>query len=74
MFYNKLRHLRAAPRRSGRNPRWRFHPIGRFSASLSTGKRMNVFFLHFTTCGRDEDPLALNDINNTTLELKYSLR
>ena len=49
-------------------------PIGRFSASLSTGKRMNVFFQHFTPCGRDEDPLALNDINNTTLELKYSFR
>ena len=49
-------------------------PIGRFSASLSTGKRMNVFFQHFTPCGRDEDPLALNDITNTTLELKYSLR
>ena len=49
-------------------------PIGRFSASLSTGKRMNVFFQHFTVCGRDEDPTALVDINNTTLELKYSLR
>jgi hypothetical protein len=49
-------------------------PIGRFGASLSTGKRMNVFFQHFTPCGRDEIPAALNDINNTTLELKYSLR
>jgi hypothetical protein len=49
-------------------------PFGRFSASLSTGKRMNVFFEHFTPCGQDEDPRALNDINNTTLELKYSLR
>ena len=49
-------------------------PIGRFSASLSTGKRVNVFFQHFTVCGRDEDPTALIDINNTTLELKYSFR
>ena len=48
--------------------------IGRFSASLAAGKRMNVFFQHFTICGRDEDPAALIDINNKTLELKYSLR
>ena len=49
-------------------------PIGRFSASLSTGKRMNVFFQHFSGCAVDEDPTAITDINNTTLELKYSLR
>jgi hypothetical protein len=49
-------------------------PIGRFTASLSTGKRLNVFFQHFTVCGRSPIPPAVIDINNTTLELKYSLR
>ena len=49
-------------------------PIGRFSASLSTGTRLNVFFQHFTVCGRSPIPPAVIDINNTTLELKYSLR
>ena len=49
-------------------------PFGRFTASLSTGKRMNVFFGHFTVCGRLQDPTTFIDINNTTLELKYSLR
>ena len=49
-------------------------PFGRLSASLSTGKRMNVFFGHFTVCARGEDPTLITDIDNTTLELKYSLR
>ena len=49
-------------------------PFGRFTASLSTGKRMNVFFGHFTGCLNFEDPTEITDINNTTLELKYSLR
>ena len=49
-------------------------PIGRFSTSLSTGTRLNVFFQHFTVCGRSPIPPAVIDINNTTLELKYSLR
>jgi hypothetical protein len=49
-------------------------PIGRFTASLSTGQRMNVFFQHFTECGDREDSTLLIDTNNTTLELKYSLR
>ena len=49
-------------------------PIGRFSASWSAGTRLNVFFQHFTVCGRSPIPPAVIDINNTTLELKYSLR
>ena len=49
-------------------------PFGRFTASLSTGKRMNVFFAHFTECGEFQDKTTFMDINNTTLELKYSLR
>ena len=51
-----------------------YTPIGRFSASLSTGTRLNVFFQHFTVCGRSPIPPAVIDITNTTLELKYSLR
>ncbi len=49
-------------------------PFGRVSASLSRGKRMNVFFNHFTVCGRDENPAAITDVGNTTFELKYSFR
>lgn len=49
-------------------------PFGRVSASLSRGKRMNVFFNHFTVCGRDEAPTAIADVGNTTFELKYSFR
>lgn len=36
--------------------------------------RMDVFFQHFTFCGRGNDPQAITDIGNTTLELKYSFR
>ena len=42
--------------------------------SWSTGTRLNVFFQHFTVCGRSPIPPAVIDIKNTTLELKYSLR
>lgn len=35
---------------------------------------MNVFFRHFTICGRNEDPTALNDINDTALELEQPAR
>ena len=35
---------------------------------------MNVFFAHFTQCGEFQDKTTFMDINNTTLELKYSLR
>ena len=49
-------------------------PIGRFSASLSTGTRLNVFFQHFAVCGKEPGPPDVIDIKNSTLELKYSLR
>ena len=38
-------------------------PFGRFTASLSTDKRMNVFFAHFTVCGRFQDKTTFIDTN-----------
>jgi hypothetical protein len=48
--------------------------IGRVEASVSRGRRFNLFFRYDTYCGLDEpDPELLTDVDNTTLQFRYAV-
>ena len=47
---------------------------GRFDATLTLGKRLNVFYHHLTACdgSAPADPSAILDLSNTTLTLRFT--
>lgn len=47
-------------------------PLGRISASLTRGERINMFFYHLTWCGPTADRIEIVDARNTTLEIRIS--
>ncbi len=49
-------------------------PIGTVSASVMTGTRMNVFFRNYTVCDVARLTGPVLDVNNTTLEIRYTAR
>jgi hypothetical protein len=60
----------AGGRGSGRS-RW-----GEIAATLTLGRRLNVFYDHLTTCEKSPkpDPTQILDLGNTTLEIRFSPR
>jgi hypothetical protein len=53
--------------RGGTHSRW-----GDLAATLTFGKRLNVFYHHLTTCDNSADPTQILDLGNTTLEVRFT--